>query len=234
MPALARRRAPTPGRACARPGRHVLAARQQQLAKAVGDDGEHDVVDRAAERGADRLHVGQRTRAQPQRRCGPIGPLSDEGGVGRTSPRIADAGPRACPPAAERTGAGRASAARAARSCLVRADRALDQRVGDQLDVARLGLRRPRRPRRGRVGSRSRVEDHGEQVACPRRRRPCSGGPWRRSAQRPVLEAFDDPHLPQRLARGRAAATSPARRGCAAPPRRPGPAARCGAGGSRG
>ena len=96
---------------------------------------------------------------------------------------------------------------------------------------ARLGRRLPD-VGDGGDGLGRRVEHDGQQVGA---RDAVDHAVVRLRDQRPaaVLEALDDPHLPERLC-GRAAATSPARPGCGARRRRPGAAAPCAARGTRG
>ena len=153
----------------------VLAAREQQLAVAAADRGEHDVVDRAAERGADRAHV-----VEARGRVGPRAVRAD---------RALDRQRRRGAEVARRTG-------RVPRAAPTRgADRT--DRVGDRArelasgrdgvgDEATPGVEHLRPRRAARAGAptapgssaRCRARCRGARRAARRRRcrRPCSGG----------------------------------------------------------
>ena len=148
-----RRRAPRPARARAARGRRSgTPCRRSQRPSASVTDGEHDVVDRAAELVLDRLELGAgRRRPTCSGGAGRCGTLSGEGGAGRSAApqRRADA------------------RRRSRRSWPERAARAAGQRA------------QPRgRPRRGR--SRARRSASASSCAPARRRAraptACSGG----------------------------------------------------------
>ena len=157
-------------------------------------------------------------RAQSQRRCGPIGPLSDDIGVGRTTPASARS-PRPSSPSCPQPGA--APASRSA-----------------PRGTARTGSRRGRRARRTtsrtslgsgsacqvsahrRRGSRSESSTTVSEIGA---RHAVDHAVMHLRHERPmaVLEALDHPHLPQRLVPVELLRHDAARRGCAAPGRRP-------------
>ena len=183
------------------------------------DHGQHDVVDRAAQRVLDRLEL-RRGRRRPTR-SGGAGRSRRCSGLGGApcmparSHRAEAAAARAQPPARllgmrERVGRGaqRASGA-VARSA---------QRVGEQRRRA-LGSGRGNHGGR-RLGRRVGVRPSrsNSTVAMSTPEMPSTRQWWVFADHREAaaLDAVDEPDLPQRLARGRAAGRARARPGCAA------------------
>ena len=175
----------------------VLAAGQQQLAKAAGDRGQHDVVDRSSERLADLLDLD---KARPRPVPAPVradGAVQRRGAarhqqlaqVGKAAARLEQL---ACEPArAAHRGKGRAHA-------LIRRHSALEQRVARQPHPARFALGLPCVHTHVRALTR-RVEQHAQQIG---RRHAVHHAVVDLRDHRPApgAEAFGDPHLPQRLA----------------------------------
>jgi hypothetical protein len=176
----------------------VVAVREEVGAQRAGDDREHDVVDRAAERVLDRLeirevavdpgepavrpdaHVQRRRRRTAQPSLGDRGQAADRLRPGGDGPLgVAD---RAGRRAGQVDGPGST----------------LGHRVGEQHRPGRLGPRDPRLGRRrgGRIGVE--VEQHGREVDArdPVHERVVGLADQREA---PVVHAVDQPQLPQRL-----------------------------------
>ena len=159
----------------------VAPAAAQVRAQGAGDDGEHDVVDRAAERALDRLEP-RRGRRRPTRSggAGRSRTLSGLGGAPRSPARATRRGPRPRAAGAH----GRAADARARRA----APRATPSgvaassatRVGEQRRASSAraaGTTAGARLALGRI--RLEVEEHGHDVDARDRRRPARGGSCR-------------------------------------------------------
>ena len=168
--------APRPAPSCARrrPPATASPRESQQLAEAVGDQREHDVVDGAAELGAHRLDVGE---AHVGPAPAPVRPdrAGQRGGGDRAHARAARRAPRArSPSAVASVSRGRAQrplqrlAAGPTGSPGARASARRTSTLGG------LGRRRPRAAPRGGRSCRRTSPTSGRSR---RRRRPCSGGP---------------------------------------------------------
>ena len=176
------------------PAVDLLAAAEEQLPEPPGDRGQHDVVDRPAQRPADQLHVGERRagRGPPPMRA----VLSVQRRIRRWQQLAGDAresAGRLDPPfkGVRR----RAQCAEHARQLPDRAQRT-DQRLGDQLDDR--GLRAGPPGGSGRPGGvRLVVEQHGHQVGA---RDAVDHAVVDLRDDRPpaVLQALHHPDLPQR------------------------------------
>jgi hypothetical protein len=176
------------------PGRHPAAL--EEAPDRAGDRGEHDVVHRAAEAAADRLHVGQ-VEHQPLE--APVGP---DAPVQRRHRGRRQAGARHLPDRGEPLGGRHACALGFVERRPHRAhdrDRrgeAPQRLVGQELRRAR---RRPRPPGHGRLDGvlGDGAQQHGEDVDGGE---PVSHAVVRLDDEReaPALEALDDPHLPER------------------------------------
>jgi hypothetical protein len=176
------------------------AAGAQPGAQAAGDDGEHDVVDRAAELVLDRLEVGEVVRDPgdpPVRRRRHLQRRRRRGGEGGLDEDVADA-LRALEDRADR-GLRVQRAGGGAERDAGRAGGDLHRGLGLELDV---GGRRRGLPRRlglldlARLGRD--VEEHREDVDARHAVDERVVG-LRDDREAVVLQAVDEPHLPQRL-----------------------------------
>ena len=163
--ALAAAGAPTPAPACAdTSGRRVSPRARSSSRKPPVIDRQHDVVDGAAERGANRLDVAQAHRAPS--------PSAGAARSGRSATRTATGAPSAAEltiaAPQSRAPARALRAARAARraklsAAAARVDRLCDQRAREQLGVARLGAG-SQASAGGGAGSRSSSNMHRHQI----------------------------------------------------------------------
>ena len=175
----------------------VFVARQQQIAKTAREHGEDDVVHRAAEGAAHRLHVGERgPRPVPP-------PVRTDGAVDRRHRgRAHDSGPRAqsardLAELRQAPDAAHASVARAGAELLVRARRERAERIDDEPRVGRLALGVPLvGPGRRRFGLG--VEHDREEIG-PRHAVDHAVVHFRHERPVAAVETVDHPHLPQRL-----------------------------------
>ena len=176
------------------------AARAQPLLQRAGDDGEHDVVDRAAERVLDLLDVASSWRTVTSRRCGPISTLSGVDGAGfrpahTTSPRPSSASRVSCSAADGRVAA--PTRARPSPRAGARAPRARRGRPSARRSAWAAGVH-ARSPCSTARGLGREVEEHGGEVDAGDAvdQRVVGLGDQREA---PALQAVHEPQLPQRL-----------------------------------
>ena len=196
---------------------------RSQFRSAAGDDGQHDVVDRAAERVLDELEVVELARARTRsRRCGPISTLSGVSGAGLSAAHATSPTPSSASRARSerrRPGGAAAAAARPASSNGVRTSpriprAARSSALGSALRAPRLALVRElaAAPARRRT-----ARSRGRRRRCRRRAR---GGSWR-SARSGCPRAPGRATSPTAAWRGRAAGSGCAPRARAAAPPSP-------------